>query len=829
MKLSFSTRGWGNVSFERLMELAADMHFSGIELYDPLKNPALFDKSGPFHRYRAAKTLRQMQEKGLCIPCIDTSLDVTQPCRAELEKLIEIAALLQCRQICVRLLSDNTEALRQNLLPLLPQLEARSTKVLLRTSDFCADTGGMAEVLSGFACDEIGVLWDVFHPCFYAKEDPALTIKNLGARVSHVHMRDFDEDGHYTLIGEGLLPARRIRDALSSINFDGFVSLEWKPEYMPDLTDPEVIFPHFVSFLHALDESGRQNPTLYFNQTRTGQYVWKKNDLIRQTFPGVLKRMAQEFPDKTAIRYTTLNYTRTYLEFLEDVERFSAALLALGVGPGSHVAVWCSNLPEWFIAFWGCVHIGAVLVSMNTAYKISEAEYLLRQSDTHTLILEKGRQDNDYSDTIARLCPELSAVKKGKRLHARRLPFLRNVITVGFDMPGGIRWEDALEMGKTIPLSKVRALSEAVQPDDVCNMQYTSGTTGFPKGVMLTHYNVVNNGKCIGDRMDLSTADRMMIQVPMFHCFGMVLSMTASMTHGAAIYPLPYFSAGPALSCIHREHITAVNGVPTMFMSLMEHPDFARTDFSHMRTGIMAGSPCPIAKMRDVVDKMHMTQITIVYGQTEASPGCTMSEVNDSLEVRVGTVGRALPQIECRIVDPETNQEMPIGQNGEFVARGYNIMKGYYKMPDETNKAIDSEGWLHTGDLACQTPEGNFRITGRLKDMIIRGGENIYPKEIEEFIYTNEKVSDVQVVGVPDENYGEEILACVILKEGQTMTEAELKQFVSASMARHKVPRYVSFMDAFPMNAAGKILKYQLRKDAVERLGLQKAENTPTA
>jgi len=346
---------------------------------------------------------------------------------------------------------------------------------------------------------------------------------------------------------------------------------------------------------------------------------------------------------------------------------------------------------------------------------------------------------------------------------------------------------------------------------------------------MLTHYNIVNNGKCIGDRMDLSTADRMMIQVPMFHCFGMVLAMTACMTHGSTMLPLPYFSPRPALACINQEHITAFHGVPTMFIALLEHPDFPKTDFSYMRTGIMAGSPCPISVMQDVVDKMNMDEITIVYGQTEASPGCTMSSTDDPLEVRVGTVGRALPEIECRIVDPETYEELPVGEIGEFVARGYNIMKGYYKMPGATRTAIDKDGWLHTGDLACKTPEGNYRITGRLKDMIIRGGENIYPKEIEEFLYTHPKVKDVQVIGVPDEQYGEEIMACVIIKDGETATEREIQDYVRASMAKHKVPKYVAMVDSFPMNAAGKILKYKMREDAIERLKLQKAANIVTA
>lgn len=320
-----------------------------------------------------------------------------------------------------------------------------------------------------------------------------------------------------------------------------------------------------------------------------------------------------------------------------------------------------------------------------------------------------------------------------------------------------------------------------------------------------------------------------MIHVPMFHCFGMVLAMTAIMTHGGTALPLPYFSPKSSLACINSERITAFHGVPTMFIAMLQHPDFEKTDFSYMRTGIMAGSPCPISKMREVVDKMHMTEITIVYGQTESSPGCTMSSTDDPLEDRVATVGHPLSKIECKIVDPDTGLECPDNVTGEFVARGYNIMKGYYKMPKATASAIDKDGWLHTGDLACRTPEGNFRITGRLKDMIIRGGENIYPKEIEEFIYTHPKVKDVQVIGVPDEGLGEEIMACIILKEGETMTEQEMKDYVLSHMAKHKVPKYIDFVTEFPMNVAGKILKYKMREDAIKKYGLQKANSVVTA
>ena len=467
---------------------------------------------------------------------------------------------------------------------------------------------------------------------------------------------------------------------------------------------------------------------------------------------------------------------------------------------------------------------------MNTAYKIHEAEYLLRQSDTHTLVMIEGYRDSNYNSIINELCPEIKDNKPGTPLHTRRLPFLRNVITVGFRMPGALTWEESLEYASRTPIEEIHRMAAAVDVNDVCNMQYTSGTTGFPKGVMLTHYNIVNDGKSIGDGMDLSTEDRMMIQVPMFHCFGMVLAMTASMTHGTTMSPITRFSPRKGLACINKEKITCFHGVPTMFIAMLGHEDFEKTDFSHMRTGIMAGSPCPIKTMEEVVEKMHMSEICITYGQTEASPATTMSKTTDSLEQRVNTVGGPIFGVECRIVDPETNQEVPDDVDGEFVARGYNIMKGYYKMPEATAAAIDSEGWLHTGDLARRrSSDGYFKITGRIKDMIIRGGENIYPKEIEDFLYTYPKVKDVQVIGVPDEDYGEEIMACIVLQDGETATEQEIKDFCLARMAKHKCPRYIDFVDGFPMNAAGKILKYKMREQAVEKLKLHTADSIVTA
>ncbi|MCQ2558580.1 MAG: AMP-binding protein, partial [Oscillospiraceae bacterium] len=669
------------------------------------------------------------------------------------------------------------------------------------------------------------------HPYRNNNESADNTIEHLGAYVKHVHLRDSDDNGEYTLIGEGTLPLDEMMRALYSIDYDGFVSLEWKPEWMEVLQDREVIFPYFVNYMSRFENTRGKKKGLYLNHDGTGEYIWKKDELVNLTFPQVLDRVVEEFPDQYAFKYTTLDYIRTYAEFREDVDNFARALVSMGVTAGKKVAIWATNVPAWYITFWATTKIGAVLVTVNTAYKIHEAEYLLRQSDTHTLVMIESCLDSDYRSIINQLCPEIATTKPGEQLHCKKLPFLRNVITVDFRQPGCLTFEEAMERSELVPKEEILRMAAKVRPGDVCNMQYTSGTTGFPKGVMLTHYNVVNNGKCIGDRMGLSTADRMMIQVPMFHCFGMVLSMTSSMTHGATMCPMPYFSAKSSLACINQERITAFNGVPTMFIAMFNHPDYRKTDFSYMRTGIMAGAGCPPDLMRRAAreDEMHMTGIVSVYGQTESSPGSTMSAWTDPLDLRCDTVGYDFVHVQCKIVDPETGEEVPVGVNGEFCSRGYNTMKGYYKMPKATRDTVDAEGWLHSGDLACKDADGNYRITGRLKDMIIRGGENIYPKEIEEFIYTHDKVQDVQVIGVPDKRYGEEAMACVILKKGETMTVEEMHDYIAASMARHKVPKYIEFVESFPMNAAGKILKYKMREEATKRLGLEGAAGIDTA
>ena len=824
MKLSFSTRGWNDLTFDEFMDIADEMDFAGIEVYKLIKDKDLFVKGEAFNQYNIAATVRQLRDRKLCIPIFDGNYDLSKKeCIEDIGKIIDIAGYMRVEFVGIGLETDDENAIRAAIEELLPHAKEKNVTLLIETGGIYSDTKKLCEMLDGFADDNLAALWDLHHTFRFAGEAPKDTIRNLGAYVKHVHLRDSDDKDTFNLIGEGSAPVKEFMDALYSIDYNGFISYEWKPEYMDDLKDHEVIFPYFVNYMSRFENTRGKKKVLYPNHDGTGQYVWKKDELINLTFPQVLDRMVEEFPDQYCFKYTTLDYTRTYEEFREDVNNFAKSLMSLGVRSGSKVAVWATNVPAWYISFWACCKIGAVLVTMNTAYKIHEAEYLLRQSDTHTLVMIESAVDSNYRAIINELCPELATAKAGKPLHCKKLPFLRNVITVGFSMPGALTFEDAMARHDMVSDTELERMAANVRPDDVCNMQYTSGTTGFPKGVMLTHYNVVNNGKCIGDRMGLSTADRMMIQVPMFHCFGMVLSMTSSITHGATICPMPYFSAKSSLACINQERITCFNGVPTMFIAMFNHADYKKTDFSYMRTGIMAGAGCPPELMKRAADpnEMNMRGIVSVYGQTETAPGNTMSSWTDPLDVRTETVGYAFPHVECKVIDPETGKEVGVGENGEFCARGYNTMKGYYKMPEATRETIDADGWLHSGDLAAKDENGNYRITGRLKDMIIRGGENLYPKEIEEFIYTCPKVRDVQVIGVPDKRYGEEAMACIILKEGESMTVEEMDEYIKSHLARHKVPKYIEFVDEFPMNAAGKVLKYKMREDAVKRLNLE--------
>lgn len=539
--------------------------------------------------------------------------------------------------------------------------------------------------------------------------------------------------------------------------------------------------------------------------------------LMNITVGDMLSNIAKKYPTKLAVKYIEVNYTRTYYEFNKEVDKYAKGLLGMGIGKGDHVAIWATNYPEWLILFFATARIGAVLVTVNTNYKEAELEYLLSNSDSKALFICDGIKDIDCEKIIYSVCPELKTSKPGE-LRNEKLPFLRYVVSLDNWYDGMYNWSQIPYFGVLISNEEFNAIKHSIDPDDVVNMQYTSGTTGFPKGVMLTHNNIVNNGKAIGDCMKFSSKDKLCIPVPFFHCFGMVLAIMAAVTHGAAMVPLLWYTPMKVMHAVEYEKCTAVHGVPTMFIRILEHRDFSRYDFSSLRTGIMAGSPCPVKVMRDVVDKMHMSEITITYGQTEASPACTMTTVDDPLEIRVNTVGKEMPFMETKIVDPDTGEDLPDGTPGEFVVRGYNVMKGYYKMPEATAAAIDKDGWLHTGDLAIRDANGYYRITGRIKDMIIRGGENIFPKEIEDFIYTHPDVVDVQIVGVPSEKYGEEAYAFVIKRPGSSVTEKDIQTYVANNMARHKVPSYVEFIDQMPMTASGKIQKFVLRDMAKAKL-----------
>ena len=845
MKIAFSTLGCPDFSWSDIYSVAKDFGFDGIEIRGIGKDISAV-KARPFTDGQIDRTIATLERLGLEIPCLTSGCclkfaDKLEETKAELSEYIRLAGKLGTPYI--RVLADlepdprgeiDDEYMARAIKEVAAEAKDTGVTLLIETNGVYSDTKRLRALLDKVNCREVAALWDIHHPYRFAHETPETTIENLGSYIKYVHVKDSimekGQDGKktikYRMMGFGDMPIPGMLHALREIGYEGYISLEWVKRWAPEIDDCGIVFPQFANYMREHTEE--IEPPLQTSLRGNGKYIWQKEHLIDYTFPQLLDRICEEFPEQYAFRYTTLDYTRTYPQFREDVDNFARALIAMGVGKGDHVAIWATNVPAWYITFWATVKIGAVLVTVNTAYKIHEAQYLLSQSDTHTLVMIDGYKDSNYVEIMKEICPELSECEPG-HLESKKLPVLKNIITVDSKQDGCFTWDEAVALGKTVPVEEVYKLAKTVRKDDVCNMQYTSGTTGFPKGVMLTHYNVVNNGKAIGDCMDLSTEDRMMIQVPMFHCFGMVLAMTASVTHGVTMSPIPAFSPRLGLDCINKEKITCFHGVPTMFIAMLNHENFPKTDFSHMRTGIMAGSPCPIQTMKEVIEKMHMPEICITYGQTEASPATTMSKTTDSIETRVNTVGASLFAVETKIVDPETGEDLPDGQDGEFCARGYNIMRGYYKMPEATAAAIDKDGWLHSGDLARRDSNGYYKITGRIKDMIIRGGENIYPKEIEDFLYTNPKVKDVQVIGVPDKQYGEEIMACIILREGESATEEEIKDFCRASMAKHKTPRYVRFVTEFPMNAAGKILKYKMRDDAVEYLKLQEDASIVTA
>ncbi len=557
----------------------------------------------------------------------------------------------------------------------------------------------------------------------------------------------------------------------------------------------------------------------------------RQEDIEGLSVGGVLDLVAGRRPDDDALVYVDRGLRYTYAEFKEVVEECARALMALGIEKGDHVSVWGQNDPEWVKLQFATGKIGAVLVTVNPAYRSNELKYVLEQSDSAALFLTEGVKDADFLEVLQSAVPELSEVEDGQ-LRVEDLPYLKHVVLMGGEPPGRLPimgFGEFMRRGDAVSGEELRERQASLDADEVINMQYTSGTTGFPKGVQLTHANIVKNAFYIGECMELGPEDRVCIPVPFFHCFGCVLGTLNTVTHEGTMVPVESFDPQAVLEAVHRERCTALLGVPAMFIAELDHPDFQSYDTSSLRTGIMAGSPCPIEVMKKVVNVMGAGEITIAYGQTESSPVITQTRTDDPIELRVSSVGRKLPDVEVRILDVDTGEDCTPGEQGELLTRGYHVMKGYYKMPEMTEEAIDGDGWLHTGDLAVMDEDGYVKITGRAKDMIIRGGENIYPREIEEFLYTHPDISDVQVYGVPDEKYGEQVAAAIQLKPGADITDEDVREFCRENIARYKVPRYVDFVEEYPMTASGKIQKYKLREAAIERYDLEEAARVDTA
>jgi acyl-CoA synthetase (AMP-forming)/AMP-acid ligase II len=539
--------------------------------------------------------------------------------------------------------------------------------------------------------------------------------------------------------------------------------------------------------------------------------------LKQETIGRLLKQSVDLYGDQEAVVYSKEKIRYTYKQFYDETTRVAKSLIGLGVKKGEHIAVWATNVPEWLLLQFASARIGAVLVTVNTSYQANELEYLLKQSDSTTLFFIDGFKGTSYLSIIQQLTHHTFPPNTSNNQQESILPMLKNLIYIGEnDIPSHItNWQEFLMFSNSVTDEELAQREESLLPDDVINMQYTSGTTGFPKGVMLTHYNIVNNGYLIAQAMKLTNEDRLCIPVPFFHCFGCVLGVLACVSVGAAMVPIIEFQPEIVLQTVEKEKCTGLHGVPTMFIAELNHPNFKHYDLSSLRTGIMAGSPCPTEVMKRVMNEMNMSEITIAYGQTESSPVITQTTTTDPIERRVETVGKPHPHTEVKIINPVSGAEVPTGVQGELCTRGYLVMKGYYNMPDATKDSVDSEGWLHTGDLATMDEEGYVKITGRLKDMIIRGGENIYPREIEEFLYHHPDILDVQVVGTPDEKYGEKVMACIKLKESRTLSQKDIRAFCEGQLSHYKIPEYIMFVDSFPMTASGKIQKYKLKEQAI--------------
>ena len=541
--------------------------------------------------------------------------------------------------------------------------------------------------------------------------------------------------------------------------------------------------------------------------------------LLFETVDALLRRTVASGADRTALVVAHQGVRYSYGELDQAVERVARGLLACGLEPGERVGIWAPNCSEWVLTLFGAARAGLILVNINPAYRSYELDYALRLVDCRALVFASAFKGNDYLGMLQAMLPELSAAEPG-RLRSARLPELRLLVRIGATgAPGCLSFEELRAAGDRLPATALPRAADG-DPDQPVNIQFTSGTTGSPKGATLTHFNVVNNGFFVGECMRLTASDRVCIPVPLYHCFGMVLGILAAVTHGAAsVFPAEGFDPLLTLQAVERERCTALHGVPTMFIAELDHPQFGNFDLSSLRTGIMAGAPCPIAIMRRVVSDMHMPQVTICYGMTETSPVSFQSACDDPIERRVSTVGRIHPHVQVKIVDA-AGSVTPRGTPGELLTRGYSVMRGYWGQPDRTREVLDAAGWMHTGDLAVLDEQGYCNIVGRVKDMIIRGGENIYPREIEEFLYRHPAILDIAVIGIPDRRYGEEICACIRLREGSHTTEEEIRDFCRGQIAHYKVPRYVRFLDSFPQTVTGKIQKYLLREQIQRELGL---------
>lgn len=537
--------------------------------------------------------------------------------------------------------------------------------------------------------------------------------------------------------------------------------------------------------------------------------------LSDRTLGDWLEYWAKESPDKEYIVYSDRDLRFTWKKFNDRVDNMAKGLISIGVTRGSNVGIWAQNVPDWLTFLYATAKIGAVAVTVNTSYRLDEIDYLMKNSDMHTLCMTDGVAGSCYTDIIYELIPELKTKQRGK-LKSDRFPKLKNVVYIGQEKYRGMyNTAEILLLGKNVPDNEFKRLRSLTNCHDVVNMQYTSGTTGFPKGVMLTHHNIANNGYLTGVHMNFTKDDKCCICVPLFHCFGVVLATMCCLTHGSTQVMVEKFDPLLTLVSVHKERCTVLHGVPTMFISMLNHSMFSLFDMSSLRTGIMAGALCPEELMKEVNEKMYMN-LTSVYGMTETSPGMTQSRVEDPFEVRCTTVGREYEFTEVKVLNPETGEECAVGEEGEMCCRGYNVMKGYYKNPAATAEAIDSNGFMHSGDLGVKDENGNFRITGRIKDIIIRGGENISPKEVEDYLYKMPGVKDVQVVAVASERYGEDVGAFIIQKDGYDLNTQDVRDFCKGHIAKYKIPRYVFIVDSFPMTGSGKIQKFRLREMALE-------------